>query len=106
VDYMDSYDKTDLLFSQEEELLNEAKGLNGMMAEVAVKARLLMQDLDKEKALKEATGEELVPSDAIQKRMSSLMADFHRYSSEFDVVSDSLREIYDEIKDSSGLDYS
>jgi len=106
VDYMDNYDETDLFFPQEEELLNEAKGLNGMMAEVAAKARLLMHDLDREKAVKEAAGEELVPSDAIQKRMSSLMADFHRYSSEFDNVSDSLREIYDEIQNSSGLDYS
>ena len=104
MEYMDSYDKTENLFEKEVVLLDEAKGLKGMMAEVTAKARLLQNDLEKEKIQKEASGEELVPSDAIHKRMDSLRVDFHRYSQRFDEVLRELRDIYDEIENTAGLD--
>lgn len=104
MEYMDSYDKTETLFRKEEELLDVAKGLSGMMAEIVAKARLLQNDLEKERIHKQAVGEELVPSDSIHKRLDSLRADFTRYSQEFDDVSKELRGIYDEIEILSGLD--
>ena len=106
MEYMDSYEKTELLFEEEETLLDEAKGLSGMLGETTAKAKLLWQDLEKERIRKEALDEELVPSDDIRKRMDGLLADFDRYSRRFDEVSAKLSEIYEEIENSAGLDYS
>lgn len=84
--------KEDFLHNREDALVGEARGLIGMLAEVAAKARLLINGLKKYSA-----------TDA-QEYADRLNDDYDRYTCRISDINDELVGVYHELDKFYGLD--